>query len=311
MSYLFIFSWTCVYPIYLDAKRPYGKGQRRVARAKGLWWPLSKDIADAASRLGLGTLHEDQQSAPSRLGKSRTREGAMEKGWQAVNPVIKTSELFVYHDCSSLRDSHDCHTEKQLLEMICYQLQILKPENVPKPPYNVGTLPIPPPPSQKVPDSSQTQPSPSIPTSSTNAQKGKGGKHKSTPSQAPGTKSDSPNLPKPVKHRVPIPPDPYPPLSSRLSAYSPVVASGMLIDTVKAGMSAQADLPILDLGQMPRLEERPKGSGRLSEFDNRDRCYQILNSDRMGKGGSLTQKLQPTCIDGDFHYFDIEAFIDR
>ena len=134
-------------------------------------------------------------------------------------------------------------SEKQLLEMICYKLQILKPENVPKPPYNVGTLPIPAPPSQKVSDSSQTQPSPSIPTSSTNAQKTKGGKNKSTPSQhAPGPKSDSPNLPKPVKHRLPLPPDPYPPLSSRLSAYSPVVASGMLIDTVKAGLTAQAEV---------------------------------------------------------------------
>jgi signal recognition particle subunit SRP19 len=125
--------------------------------------------------------------------------------------------------------------------MICYQLQMLKPENVPKPPYNVGTLPIPPPPSQKVSDSSQTQ-APSTPP--TNAQKGKvsGGKQKSThPHQAPGPKSDGLNLPKPVKRRVPIPPDPYPPLSSRLSAYSPVVASGVLIDTVKAGMSAQAE----------------------------------------------------------------------
>jgi len=30
-------SWTCIYPIYLDAKRPYGTGQRRVERAKSLW----------------------------------------------------------------------------------------------------------------------------------------------------------------------------------------------------------------------------------------------------------------------------------
>ena len=125
--------------------------------------------------------------------------------------------------------------------MICYQLQMLKPENVPKPPYNVGTLPIPSPPSQKVSDSSQPPP---IPTPLTNAQKGKvsGGKQKSThPHQAPGLKSDGINLPKPIKRRVPIPPDPYPPLSSRLSAYSPVVASGVLIDTIKAGMSAQPE----------------------------------------------------------------------
>ena len=47
-----------MYPIYIDAKRPCGRGERRIARAKSVWWPLSKDIADATNRLGLGTLHE-------------------------------------------------------------------------------------------------------------------------------------------------------------------------------------------------------------------------------------------------------------
>lgn len=162
-----------------------------------------------------------------------------------VNPVIKTSELLVF----PYRHTRLKHlTEKQLFEMICYQLQLLKPENIPKPPYNLGKLPIPIPPSQKASDGPQTQPPSSNPTPTTNAPKGKvsGGKHKTTQShQGPVTKRDgtdpSNNLPKPVKRRVPIPPDPYPPLSSRLSAYSPVVASGVLIDTVKAGMSAQAE----------------------------------------------------------------------
>jgi signal recognition particle subunit SRP19 len=219
-------TWTCIYPIYLDAKRPYG--QRRVSRAKGLWWPLSKDIADAANRLGLGTLHEVTKAHPRDWENPGRVRVQWKKDGKLVNPVIKT--------------------KKQLFEMICYQLQLLKPENIPKPPYNLGKLPIPIPPSQKASDGPQTQPPSSNPTPTTNAPKGKvsGGKHKTTQShQGPVTKRDgtdpSNNLPKPVKRRVPIPPDPYPPLSSRLSAYSPVVASGMLIDTVKAGMSAQAE----------------------------------------------------------------------
>jgi signal recognition particle subunit SRP19 len=141
----------------------------------------------------------------------------------------------------------DYHTEKQLLEMISYQLQILKPENIPKPPYNLGKLPVPAPPLQKAPDNSQNHTSSSSPTPSANVQKskGSGGKHKSTHSHQTHTKGDGVDLqshaPKPSKRRAPIPPDPHPPLSSRLSAYSPVVASGVLIDTVKAGINAQAE----------------------------------------------------------------------
>ncbi|THG93596.1 hypothetical protein EW145_g8336, partial [Phellinidium pouzarii] len=41
--------WTCIYPIYIDAKRAYAPGSRRVARPKAVWWPLSKDIADATT----------------------------------------------------------------------------------------------------------------------------------------------------------------------------------------------------------------------------------------------------------------------
>lgn len=50
--------WTCVYPIYIDAKRPYGTGRRRIAREKSCWWPYSQLIVNAAVRLQLRTFHE-------------------------------------------------------------------------------------------------------------------------------------------------------------------------------------------------------------------------------------------------------------
>ncbi|KAG8988164.1 signal recognition particle subunit, partial [Tulasnella sp. 427] len=50
--------WTCVYPIYIDAKRAYATGQRRVAREKSVWWPRSDDILAAVSSLRLSALHE-------------------------------------------------------------------------------------------------------------------------------------------------------------------------------------------------------------------------------------------------------------
>jgi signal recognition particle subunit SRP19 len=83
--------WTCIYPIYLDAKRPYGTGLRRISRAKGLWWPLSKDITEASIRLGLGAIHEVNKAHP----RDWENPGRVRVGWkkngQLVNPSIKTS----------------------------------------------------------------------------------------------------------------------------------------------------------------------------------------------------------------------------
>ena len=88
-----LLSWTCIYPIYLDAKRPYGTGERRVKREKALWWPLSKDIADAANRLGLGVLHEVTKSHPRDWENPGRVRVLWKKDGRLVNPVIKTSML--------------------------------------------------------------------------------------------------------------------------------------------------------------------------------------------------------------------------
>ena len=84
-------SWSCIYPIYIDAKRPYGTGQRRVERAKSVWWPLSKDIADAANQLGLGTLHEVQKSHPRDWENPGRVRVQWKKEGRLLNPIIKTS----------------------------------------------------------------------------------------------------------------------------------------------------------------------------------------------------------------------------
>lgn len=83
--------WTCVYPIYIDAKRAYGTGERRIARAKSLWWPLSKDIAEATNRLGLGTLHEMNKSHPRDWENPGRVRVQWKKDGRLVNPAIKSS----------------------------------------------------------------------------------------------------------------------------------------------------------------------------------------------------------------------------
>jgi signal recognition particle subunit SRP19 len=83
--------WTCIYPIYIDAKRPYRTGGRRISRSKGVWWPLSKDIADACSRLGLGTLHEVNKMHPSDWENPGRVRVQWKKDGRPVNANIRTS----------------------------------------------------------------------------------------------------------------------------------------------------------------------------------------------------------------------------
>ncbi|KAJ4468875.1 signal recognition particle, SRP19 subunit [Lentinula aciculospora] len=198
-------SWTCIYPIYIDAKRPYGTGQRRVERGKSIWWPLSKDIAEATNRLGLGTLHEVNKAHPRDWENPGRVRVQWKKEGRLMNPAIKT--------------------KKQLLEMISLQIQHLKPENIPRPPYSTSSPAI-------------ANPSAAAPTTNPTSSSNKG--------KAPATtKSKSPIAPQPKQNykqiggrRLPVPPEPHPPLASRVSPYSPSLPTGVLIDTVKAGMNA-------------------------------------------------------------------------
>ncbi|KAI0765230.1 signal recognition particle, SRP19 subunit [Fomes fomentarius] len=197
--------WTCIYPIYIDAKRPSGRGERRIARSKSVWWPLSKDIADATNRLGLGTLHEVNKAHPRDWENPGRVRVQWKKDGRLMNPAIKT--------------------KKQLLEMISVQIQMLKPDSVPKPPYDTDQSP-------------QTTESPAPATPVKGKQPAKGG---SKATSVSNTTISPPETKRRLK--VPTPPQPWPALTSRVSPYSPALPSGVLIETVKAGMSAQEAAP--------------------------------------------------------------------
>jgi signal recognition particle subunit SRP19 len=189
--------WTCIYPIYIDAKRPYATGARRISRSKSVWWPLSKDIADACSRLGLGTLHEVNKMHPSDWENPGRVRVQWKKDGRPVNSNIRT--------------------KKQLLETISFQIQGIKTDNVPCEPY---TYPQPVPP-------------PNVKTT-----KSKTGTGKSTAGgQASKTKSN-PKFPQRTGRPLPSPPEPQPALKSRVSAHSPALPAGVLIETIRAGMNA-------------------------------------------------------------------------
>ena len=108
-------------------------------------------------------------------------------------------------------------TEKQLLETISFQIQRVKTDNIPREPY---TYPQPvPPPVVKTP-------------------KSKTGASKSTAvGQASKTKSIR-MISQRTGRPLPSPSEPQPALKSRVSAHSPALPSGVLIDTIRAGMNA-------------------------------------------------------------------------
>ncbi|KAI9510166.1 signal recognition particle SRP19 subunit [Russula earlei] len=189
--------WTCVYPIYIDAKRPYGTGARRISRSKSVWWPLSKDIADACSRLGFGTLHEVNKMHPSDWDNPGRVRVQWKKDGRPVNANIRT--------------------KKQLLETISFQIQRVKTDNVPREPYTYSQ-PVSPPTSK--------------PT------KSKTGVGKSTAGGQTSKAKSRPQRPHLAGRPLPSPPEPLPTLKSRVSAHSPALPSGVLIDTVRAGMNS-------------------------------------------------------------------------
>ncbi|TFY63379.1 hypothetical protein EVG20_g6347 [Dentipellis fragilis] len=191
--------WTCIYPIYIDAKQPYGTGTRRISRSKSIWFPLSKDIAEASNRLGLGTLHEVNKSHPRDWENPGRVRVQWKKEGRLVNPSIRTSACL----CSPHLTT--------LIFSLCSR---------PKPPYTYPTPAAPPHP----PKPAKSKSAPSKASAKGKSSGGNGG-------PKPPVQSGRP---------LPVPPEPLlPPLASRVSAYSPALPSGVLIDTVKAGMNAQ------------------------------------------------------------------------
>ncbi|KAH9943552.1 signal recognition particle SRP19 subunit [Amylocystis lapponica] len=210
--------WTCIYPIYIDAKRSSTRGERRIARSKSIWWPLSKDIADATNRLGLGTLHEVNKSHPRDWENPGRVRVQWKKDGRLVNPAIKT--------------------KKQLLEMVAFQIQMLKPDSVPKPPYAAAST---------VAASDATQ-KPAAAASTKGKQPAAPSKTSKAAPASASMPTAAPAMAKSNRSLFPTPPSPYPPLTSRVSPYSPALPSGVLIETVKAGMNAQEVAPGLGAG---------------------------------------------------------------
>jgi len=202
-------SWTCVYPIYIDAKRPYGTGRRRIAREKSCWWPYSQLIVNAAVRLQLRTFHEPEKTHP--------------RDWENPGRVkiqIKDNGRYLNRNIT---------TKKQLLEALAIAIQQLDPSQTPLPEQikpSHGPL-------SSIARSDVPVPPPS------SAAKGKSGSKSTNKAVSTPTPNAQPPKPKPSRTRVPKPPQPLPPLSERYNPNSPAIESGVLVDTVKVALKQQ------------------------------------------------------------------------
>ncbi|KLO16109.1 signal recognition particle, SRP19 subunit [Schizopora paradoxa] len=206
--------WTCIYPISIDAKRALHAGERRIAFTDAIWWPLSKDMADASARLGLGTLHEVSKCHPRDWANpGRVRVQWKKENGGFVNPTIRT--------------------KKQLLVAIAAYIQAVKPELVPKP----ESMSKPESKSNASTSKSAAGTSSSSSAKATSSTKLKGKAAGKAPQTRPDSESPSDALAVigAYTHAPPIPP---PALAVRVSAYSPALPSGVLVDALKAAMNA-------------------------------------------------------------------------
>jgi len=186
-------TWNTIYPVYLDAKKPYGSG-RRVSRDHALWWPLSTDIANAASKMGLSVVHEVDKSHP----RDWDNPGRVRVLWKQNGKLV----------------NHQFTTKKKLLEGLGRAVQRIRPDLVPKEPFNFA----------------KPVHADALPPQKSKSLKGKAPAHE--PASKSSVTSSKPN------GRTAQPPS-VPDLAQRVSTYSPLVVSGMLLEAVKAGMQAQ------------------------------------------------------------------------
>jgi len=161
--------WTTLYPIYIDAKRPLHKNERRVPRSASVWWPLSADMGEACARLGFNTLHDQGKRHPKDWENPGRVKVQFKKDGKLVNPAVRT--------------------KKQLLLRVSAYIQAKRPALTPTPETSI-----------------------------------------------PG---------KNIKGitKTPAPPEPVPPIAQRLPANSPMVETGMLVESMKQALVSEKGQP--------------------------------------------------------------------
>ena len=96
--------WTTIYPIYIDAKRPYGKGCRRVKYESSCLFANSLYIAKALATLKVELVHEPNKTHPKDWeNPGRVKAKLFDDEWKSIHPQFRTSAYsFSFPSPSSL-----------------------------------------------------------------------------------------------------------------------------------------------------------------------------------------------------------------
>ncbi|KAK4048222.1 signal recognition particle subunit [Microbotryomycetes sp. JL201] len=105
--------WDTIYPIYIDSKRPFGTGSRRVNNKIALEWPVAEHMAQACGMLGIEAVLEPMKSHPKDWANPGRVKVQLKKDGQPLSKAIPNSKST---------------NKRTLLKRICL---VLKPHDPP------------------------------------------------------------------------------------------------------------------------------------------------------------------------------------
>lgn len=76
---------------------------RRISREKSIWWPLSKDIANALQSMRFNAIHEHDKCHPKDWDNPGRVRVEWKKDGRMINPAIKSSAYPLYYDTAEIR----------------------------------------------------------------------------------------------------------------------------------------------------------------------------------------------------------------
>jgi len=98
--------WSCLYPIYVDGKRPNKKGERRVPMKCAVAWPLASHMAQIAGMMGFQVVLEPQKSHPRDWENPGRVRVLLKQNGKPMHPSIQDKYTLLCRIGTALRDSH-------------------------------------------------------------------------------------------------------------------------------------------------------------------------------------------------------------
>ncbi|KAK4057220.1 signal recognition particle subunit [Microbotryomycetes sp. JL221] len=116
--------WDTIYPIYIDKRRPFQTGARRINKDYAVEWPVAEHMAQACGMLGIEAVLEPGKSHPKDWANPGRVKVQLKKDGQPASKAIPNSELDV------LKYTKEWTLKASLLPRICMLLKPHEPKSV-------------------------------------------------------------------------------------------------------------------------------------------------------------------------------------